>query len=211
MSKFINNYKLFFKSRANVFAFFSALFFLIISLVINYYAGLYAQRVASNAVTDMILSHIRSYDVDFFFVWGAFAMVAFIAMLCIQKPQRLPFTVKTIALFVLIRSIFITLTHLGPYPTAIDIQSVIMQRFSFGGDLFFSGHTGLPFLLALIYWECKQLRYLFIFLSVFFAFIVLMGHLHYSIDVFSAFFITYTIFRIAKTFFYKEYKLFKTV
>jgi len=34
---------------------------------------------------------------------------------------------------------------------------------------------------------------MFIFLSISFGVIVLLGHLHYSIDVLAAFFITYTI------------------
>jgi membrane-associated phospholipid phosphatase len=34
---------------------------------------------------------------------------------------------------------------------------------------------------------------------------VLLGHVHYSIDVFAAPFMTYTIFVIAKKFFPKEY------
>ncbi len=36
----------------------------------------------------------------------------------------------------------------------------------------------------------------------------LLGHYHYSIDVFAAFFITYGIFHIAQWLFAKDYKLF---
>ena len=77
-----------------------------------------------------------------------------------------------------------------------------------GNDLFFSGHTGLPFLLALIFWENKKLRFLFLGFSVLFAVVVLLGHLHYSIDVFAAYFITYTIFHICKFLFKKDWQLF---
>jgi membrane-associated phospholipid phosphatase len=35
----------------------------------------------------------------------------------------------------------------------------------------------------------------------------IFGHLHYSIDVFSAFFIAYGVFEIAKKIFKKEYLL----
>jgi len=37
---------------------------------------------------------------------------------------------------------------------------------------------------------------------------VLLGHIHYSIDVFSALFITYGIFVIAKKVFARDYLLF---
>jgi len=43
--------------------------------------------------------------------------------------------------------------------------------------------------------------------SLIFGAAVLFGHLHYSIDVFAAFFITYAIFHIAQKFFPKDYKL----
>jgi membrane-associated phospholipid phosphatase len=74
----------------------------------------------------------------------------------------------------------------------------------FGGDLFFSGHTGLPFLIALIYWDHKTYRIIFITLAAIFGSVALMGHLHYSIDVFAAFFITYAIYHIAMQIFKKD-------
>ena len=107
----------------------------------------------------------------------------------------MPFTLYSLALFFVIRSMFVTLTHLGPFSpsTPIDFGTTIQKMF-FGDDYFFSGHTGSPFLMALVYWREKNLRAIFLGLSFFFGAIVLMGHLHYSIDVFGAFFITYTIY-----------------
>jgi len=62
----------------------------------------------------------------------------------------------------------------------------------------------MPFLLALMFWNNKVLRYVFLGFSILFAVVVLLGHLHYSIDVLSAFFITYTIFDICKFIFKKD-------
>jgi membrane-associated phospholipid phosphatase len=62
--------------------------------------------------------------------------------------------------------------------------------------------------MALIFWKNKILRYTFIFLSVFFGVIVLLGHIHYSIDVLAAFFITYTIWHISEKLFKKELEYF---
>jgi hypothetical protein len=179
------------------------------SLVINFYAGMYATEKASNSVTDIILSNIRVYDVDGIFIYGAILFWVFTGLLCIFEPKRLPFTLKSIALFVVIRSVFISLTHIGPFPMQmIMTSSKIMQKFSFGADLFFSGHTGLPFLMALIFWQKKPLRWFFIISSIVFGAVVLLGHLHYSIDVLSAFFITYTIFHIAEILFKKDRQVF---
>ncbi len=181
---------------------------LLVSLVVNWYAGIYATESASSSVTDIILSNTRAYDVDWIFIYGAFVFWAFTLFLCIRDPKLLPFTFASIALFVLIRSVFISLTHIGPFPTQIPLDSDLLNKFSFGGDLFFSGHTGLPFLMALVYWKDRTLRMLFIFAAVLFGVVVLLTHLHYSIDVLSAFFITYSIFHIAELFFKKERQMF---
>ncbi len=182
------------------------LFFL--SLVVNYAAGVYATARMSNSVNDIVLSNIRVFDVDGIFVYGVFLFILFVACLLIYEPKNIPFVVKSLALFILIRSFFIMMTHLGPYPTHVSINSDVLSKFSPGGDFFFSGHTGIPFLMALIYWENKSLRYIFIAIAILFGVVALMGHLHYTIDVLSAFFITYTIYRLAEIFFPKDKKMF---
>jgi hypothetical protein len=175
------------------------------SLFINFYAGTYATEKASNPVTDIILSNIPVFDVDAIFIWGAFGVVAVIAWACLIHPRRIPFALKTIGLFVIVRSVFITLTHIAPFPTHAAFDPIsFASYFMFGGDLFFSGHTGLPFLIALMFWDHKPLRILFLILSVVFGSLALMGHLHYSIDVFAAFFITYGIYGIAEQIFKKD-------
>jgi membrane-associated phospholipid phosphatase len=64
-------------------------------------------------------------------------------------------------------------------------------------------------LMAFIFWDSKPLRYIFIGWSVLFALTVLLGHLHYSIDVASAVFITYTIFHLSQIIFKKDFVLAK--
>jgi hypothetical protein len=179
------------------------------ALTLSFYAIQYASNKASNYVEDIILSNIPAYDVDWLFVYGTFAhMLIFVALL-LYKPQRLPFALKGIALFYIIRSIFISLTHLGPYPIEIPpTPAPVLNSVFFAGDLFFSGHTGLPFLAALAFWYEPVLRYFYLASSLFFGTIVLLGHYHYSIDVLAAFFITYTIYVMAKWLFARDYELF---
>lgn len=204
MKQRIQDYRTYFANKKFLRALGLSLFFLAISLVINFYAGTYATERASNSVTDIILSNTRAYDLDGVFIYGSILLTFCIFFVCLYKPRRIPFTIKSIALFVVIRSIFITLTHLGPFPSQIMISSDFLSNFSFGADLFFSGHTGLPFLLALIFWDDKWARYIFMSFSLMFAVVVLLAHLHYSIDVLSAFFITYSIFHIALYIFKKD-------
>lgn len=179
------------------------------SLGVNVLATQYATEKASNPVTDIILSNIPTFDVDWFFVYGLILMVLYITALCLWYPKRIPFLLHSLTLFILIRAAFVSMTHLAPFSdyASPDFGETVNKLF-FGGDLFFSGHTGVPFLLALMFWHNPNQRAIFLGLSVFFGAIVLMGHHHYTIDVASAFFITYGIYHVALWLFPKERALF---
>lgn len=184
-----------------------ALFFA--SLVANRYASLYATAQASNSVSDLILSNIPAINVEWIVNDGAaffgFCMLALI----LWQPRRIPFILKAVALFVFIRSGFIIFTHLAPFPNRTYLDpSDIWGTLTYGGDYFFSGHTGMPYLFALIYWQEKRVRYFCLIASVILSTSVVLGHLHYSIDVFAAFFITYGIFVMAQHFFPYAYNFF---
>jgi len=208
MADWLSQTKTHFKNRNFLFSFLTAVLFLIISFIINFIAGTYASKVANNSVTDIILSNIRLYDVYLIFNYGVIVVWTTVIFVCLKHPRRIPFVLKSIASFIIIRSIFISLTHLGPFPDHVDIVGGLNNIINFSGDLFFSAHTGLPFLMSLIFWQYKNLRYFFIACSVFFGIVVLLGHIHYSIDVLGAFFITYTIFHIAEFLFKKDRILF---
>lgn len=205
----------FIKQKSYFLSFMTGILFLVISFIVNYYAADYATLRASDSVTDIVLSNTRVYDVDAMFVFGALIMVAIIAGVIIFNPKSAPFSVKSIALFVFIRAIFVSLTHIRifPFHAVLDYSFLSTSQFwngiFTGNDLFFSGHTGLPFLMALIWWKNRFLRTLFLLFSFTFAVVVLLGHLHYSIDVLSAFFITYTIWHIAMYLFEKDWKFFQ--
>lgn len=181
------------------------------ALLVNFYASNYATASVSGSVTDVILSNTRVYEVDGVFTYGAIILWLIITGLCLFEPKYIPFTVKSIVLFILIRSVFISLTHISPYPFRAAISSTLFANPFFqgiftGDDLFFSGHTGLPFLLALIFWRMPAWRVMFLGFSLLFGAVVLLGHLHYSIDVLAAFFIVYSIFNLAKAGFKKDWQ-----
>lgn len=188
--------------------------FILAGFVANFYSGVYATEWAGNSVRDIILSNIPVFDVDMIFLYGPVILWAFVLFLILYEPKRIPFVLKSLATFLFIRSVFVILTHIGPFPDQVPVlmgPNNLLNRFIFGGDLFFSAHTGAPFLMALVFWDNKFLRVLFIITSIFFGIIVLMGHLHYSIDVMGAFFITYTIYHISETLFKKDKRYFDEV
>ena len=107
------------------------------------------------------------------------------------------------------------LTHIGLYPGAAspgphNFGWGLYDKVTFQGNLFFSSHTGFPFLMALIFWDRDGWRRFFIAATVVFGAAVLLAHVHYSIDVFAAPFMSYGIFAIASKFFPEDYALLKS-
>ncbi len=171
------------------------------SVVVSFLSITYATDRSSNSVTDFILSNTPVFDVDLQLIAGTFLLIAFIVYLCLHHPGRSPFVLFSLSAFFFIRSVFTSLTHIAPFPghitASIDLTTAVSKfLFGFGGDLFFSAHTGVPFLMALLFWQTPWLRNVFLASSVFFGTVVLLGHLHYSIDVLAAFFITYAIYHL---------------
>ncbi len=207
MKSLLETYRTHCRQKRYILSLVTAIIMLFVSLVVNFFAGTYATSKSSNYVTDIVLSNIPVFDVDWIFLSGGFALVLFIFVCATLDPKKAPFVGKAIALFILVRSIFISLTHIGPFPSQITFDPEGFHNFfTFGGDLFFSGHTGLPFLMALIYWKHRNVRSVYLGWSILFAIVVLLGHLHYTIDVVAAFFITYTIYIIAQRVFREDYK-----
>lgn len=181
---------------------------LILSLFVNFWAGKYATLRASNFVEDLLFNILPIVDVSWLFFYGYVIFCFFTVLLLFFYPQKIPFLLKSMSLFIVIRGMFVVLTHIGPSPYQINMDDFeLLRRFTFGGDLFFSSHTGMPFLFGLIFWREKIWRFVFFGISLMFGTIVLLGRLHYSIDVFAAFFITYTIYCIAQKFFYTDFVL----
>ncbi len=212
MKNLARKYSTHFTQREFLISFLTSILLFFIALVINFYAGLYANESASNSVTDIVLDNIPVFSVDEIFVYGPVVFWTIVGLFCFWDPKKFPFVLKSIALFTVIRSGFITLTHLGPSPDQliIDYSSDFIKKFTFGADLFFSGHTGLPFLMALVFGKNRQLRNIFTLVAIFFGIIVLMAHVHYSIDVLSAFFITYAIYHIAVWLFPRDHQVFNS-
>jgi len=180
-----------------------------LSVLTNYAGGVYATERASNYVSDIILSNTPVFNVGYLFVYGASVLIVIILFLVLHHPKRIPFLLHSLSLFYFIRAAFVSMTHLGPFPLQAQLNAgELALRFFGGNDLFFSGHTGVPFLMALMFWHIPRLRYFFLAASVFFGVVVLLGHLHYTIDVFSAFFITFGIYHLALWLFPKERALF---
>ena len=113
----MQEYKRYFSDKSFLFSFFSGAILLLLSLVVQFFASGYVTRSSSAYVTDVILSNTRVYDVGGIFVWGVVILVLFGLVVCLRHVNYMPFVMKSVALFTLIRAFFVSLTHISPFPT----------------------------------------------------------------------------------------------
>jgi hypothetical protein len=174
-----------------------ALLFLAIAAVATVLSSTYVDEITTIAVPDLLLDVLPVVNLSFLFVWGIIAVVAvYILYPFLYKPRKIHYSIGILSLFLMVRSAFIILTHLKAPAGAIPVAgSGILSFVTYSNDLFFSGHTGLPFLGFLVY-ESRRIRYFMLGASIVLAITVLLMHVHYSIDVASAYFITYGVYKI---------------
>jgi membrane-associated phospholipid phosphatase len=189
-----------------------ALIFLGLAVVFQFYASAYSNRVPSNSVPDLLLGILPIVNLNFLIVEGALVAMAGTIVLLLFKPKYLIFTLKAAAIFIATRAVFVSVTHLGIYPGQIGPDPTglfdhIYTGLGLEAGFFFSGHTGLTFLMGLIFWDDRFWRYVYMTLSLVFGISVLLAHVHYSIDVLAAPYITYSIFTMSRYFFKEDYKL----
>src|SRR5262245_26448686 len=203
-------YRNLFANRAYVRSLSQGAAFLAASLIAIVAAVSFATSNASNYVADLVLRNVGPYNMRFAFVYGTFAVFAVTIALLAWRPNRLPFALKAIALFLVVRAVFVSLTHIAPSPIDPQKPAPFLNAMFYGSDQFFSGHTGMPFLGALCFWHMAQWRFFYLAATVFFGTVVLLGHYHYSIDVLAALFITHGIFQIACWMFRQDFALFRS-
>ncbi len=176
---------------------------LYLAYILNYLAGNYVFGLKGVSAPDIILDNIPTIDLHLIYLYGII-LVAVILLL-----YRAIYSIKTfhellcqLSLLIIVRAGFTILTHLSNPADALQFSVPNYLFFlDFKNDLFFSGHTALPFLGFLMF--KSKIRYFFLAASIIMGITVLLMHVHYTIDVVSAFFITYCSFMMVKWFFNK--------
>lgn len=214
MYSFLRKHRLFWTDVTIIKHLVLSIVLLSVSLCLTYIATRYLNNHGGEVVSDILLDNLPVLNVGIIFFQGAFFFLLILVGLGVYEPAYIPFTIESTALFFLVRSIFMVMTHLSP--PSIEYYNYVAHEHripevlfsvSSGNDLFFSAHAGYPFLLAVIFWKVPYLRYFFLVCSLIGSIAVILGHLHYSIDVFSAYFIAFGVVEISKKCFAKEHKM----
>jgi hypothetical protein len=180
---------------------------LIFAYFLNFWASVYNDAQVYASAGDLILSQIPTYNLEFSFTWIMYGLMILIFLYPLFfEPEIAPFALKTYALLIMLRCAFILLTNIGPpvgfFYATDQVGGNVISDLMFKNDLFFSGHTAYPFMAFLIFRK-SMIRWLFLAGSILQAFTVLLMHIHYSIDVFAAYFITFGVYSASEVTFNK--------
>jgi len=177
-----------------------SLIFLAGALILNSVLGNYADRVGTAAASDLILDHVGPFDLTYLFVYG-YGLVILLLFIypLLFRVREFHVVISQFSLLVLLRSFFISLTHLKVPADAISVSFAHLSNLLiFRNDLFFSAHTAIPFLGFLLFRKNKIAGTFFLIMTFVLAATVLLMHVHYSIDVFAALFITYGSYKFGE-------------
>ena len=154
-------------------------------------------------LNDWLLLHVPAADVSvatFIIIWS---MIALLMVRSIQTPSVFIVAFSSFILLFTLRMITITLFPLNPPVGLIPLKDPLSNLFYVGTqvfitkDLFFSGHTSTQFLIFLCLHK-KRDKVLALASTITVGILVLVQHVHYSIDVIAAFVLTYFVFLLGK-------------
>src|ERR1035441_1939913 len=104
MQNLISAYKNFFtKPRRR--SLYVAFFILALSLIFQYYAGIYSAHVATQYVGDLLLDHLPVVNLNLIIVEGSLWAIFSSAILILVKPRYIIFTLKTVSVFLALRDV----------------------------------------------------------------------------------------------------------
>jgi hypothetical protein len=177
----------------------------------------YIEKRNGVVLNDLLLAQIPPHNVSvliFAVIWG---MILLILYRCLHDPSILITYCFTLAFVTIARVICISLVPLSPpiglIPLSDPLSGVFYGEANITKDLFFSGHTATLMTIFLCL-RRKTDRLIGLLAVVAIAILLLIQHIHYTIDILAAPVIVYLIFSATKRFFFKDkrkWKLFRRV
>jgi len=161
----------------------------------------YIELRAGETFSDPLLNIFPPIDLT----WLIFALIYISLITAIitlaRDPVNLLRALQAFIILDIFRIVTLYLMPLNPPPGMLPLNDPFVRMFGQGEiltkDLFFSGHTSTLFLLFLTA-NGKILKGIFLSCTIIVGISVLLQHVHYSIDVFSAPFFSYGSLKLAE-------------
>jgi hypothetical protein len=172
--------------------------FIVVILIYGRFLDFIEVRSGS-ILEDPILNSFNPQEVT----WMTFGIIYISVIMVLFHLSWQPFQLLTAfqayIFIALARMLSMYLTPLDPPPLLIPLEDPFVQSVSSGvltRDLFFSGHTSTLFLLFL---SCtgRKMKIFFLICTIGVGILVLVQHVHYSIDVVAAPFYAFTCYKLS--------------
>lgn len=151
----------------------------------------FIQNRPGRLLQDHLLSTFSPIDVSFLLFAVIYSLILMAILYFIRKPALFLIAAQSYLMLLALRMLCIYLVPLEPPTHMLVLSDPLIDGFlGYSGtpitkDLFFSGHTATSFLLFLLM-ENKYLRPIFGVGCLAVAVMVLLQHVHYTIDVLAA-------------------------
>lgn len=185
-----------FKKRENIIKLVISIILVILAFQFFNISGRYAESFNYPPVGDFFHNLIPLMNLNAVVSYGYPLIILLLSLFfIIKEPKNLNQFVLLMALQMFLRGLFYSMTHLGAPAARLDdfTQIGMIKTLDFTKDLFYSGHVAVPFLGFLIA-KNRITKILCLLASIIMGFAVLAMHVHYSIDVFAAFFIAFGLY-----------------
>jgi hypothetical protein len=167
----------------------------------------YIEKRQGILINDWVLAQIPAHNMSvliFTIIWG---MVLLILIRAIYNPSIYITYCWTLILVTIARFLCILFIPLAPpaglIPLADPITGIFYGHAAITKDLFFSGHTSTLFLIFLCV-ERRRDKQAALFAAIAVAILLLVQHIHYTIDIVAAPVIVYALYSATRFVLYKR-------
>jgi hypothetical protein len=178
-------------------------------LIVLYSLGIFSQlffvqieKRQGQVLKDVILAFIPAYNMSWVIFPLIYIALSTALLYLLLYPQRLVVILQAYGLLTVLRLTFIYFISLDPPYEMILLKDPLVDYFIYDEhlvtkDLFFSGHTSSVFIFYLAV-KNRELKLFLLLMSISVGMLVLVQHVHYTVDVVAAPFFSWISLIIVK-------------
>lgn len=162
----------------------------------------YIQATPGYVINDAVLNLLPAQNFSFSIFLLIYSVILLTVINLSSHPILFLKCLQAYCLLMVIRIFCLYMVPLDPEQSMIPLEDPLVGRLFYKGsmitkDLFFSGHVSTMFLFFLAV-PFRSLKYFFIVATVLVSIFILVQHVHYTIDVIVAPFISWVSFRVVQ-------------
>ncbi len=189
------------KNKAITHLIIAAVILFLMAIVMTYFLRYHQDKIEAEggiAFDDPILRWIKPGDVSLYIFILTYGSLLSYLFLHIRKITYVTHLMYGYSILLILRIISMTLLPLNEPEGIVRLEDPFLNGLIYDGnittDLFFSGHLATVLLIAFL----SRYRIYFIIAAVALSYLILVQHIHYSIDLLAAIPVSFAIARFVK-------------